>query len=100
MFYLQFSFKNYICFNIQDPVTKKFLAQHVDPVFGYPLLVRFSWSTVSLILKTKGVNVEFEESEEQEAKTMKNFFANPAKTSKKGHPYFNERKLKCCTELL
>lgn len=28
-----------------DPVTKSFLRENIDPVFGYPRLVRFSWST-------------------------------------------------------
>lgn len=28
-----------------DPVTKKWLTRHMDPVFGFPTIVRFSWST-------------------------------------------------------
>lgn len=32
-----------------DGVTKAWLATHVDPVFGFPSLVRFSWSEFSLL---------------------------------------------------
>lgn len=33
-----------------DPVTKVWLQQHQDPVFGFPLAVRFSWSTCDRII--------------------------------------------------
>jgi len=44
-----------------DAVTKQFLRDNVDPVFGFPTIVRFSWSTAEKILVTKGHEVEFEE---------------------------------------
>ena len=34
-----------------DPDTKSWLRVDVDPVFGYPRLVRFSWSTVGVLLE-------------------------------------------------
>ena len=43
-----------------DPVTKKFLRDNLDPVFGYPTIVRFSWSTAEKLLNEKGVKVMFE----------------------------------------
>lgn len=49
-----------------DPVTKKFLADNYDMVFGYPQLVRFSWSTVPKILKEQAYHVEIEESSDDE----------------------------------
>lgn len=42
-----------------DPDTKLWLQQHVDPVFGFPSLVRFSWSTASKILETSAVQVQW-----------------------------------------
>ena len=40
-----------------DPITKKFLRDNMDPVFGYPSIVRFSWSTSEKILEEKGFKV-------------------------------------------
>lgn len=34
-----------------DPVSKKWLVENFDPVFGYPNIVRFSWKTVTNSLK-------------------------------------------------
>ncbi|XP_050296685.1 ribonuclease H2 subunit A [Anthonomus grandis grandis] len=49
-----------------DPVTKKFLVNHCDPVFGYPQLVRFSWSTAENALEQTAYHVEWEEAEDEE----------------------------------
>ena len=85
-----------------DPTTKKFLAENVDPIFGFPQLVRFSWSTVGLILKTKGVKVEWEEDEEQNnsQKSVQNFFVKKSEGPMRKHPYFNHRKIKPAVKLL
>jgi ribonuclease H2 subunit A len=88
---------------VADPTTKKFLAQNIDVVFGFPQLVRFSWSTSEQILKTKGVTVEWEDTEEQEnqAVSVKKFFSNSGKSnSPRRHPYFIDRKLKQATKLI
>nr|CAH0100650.1 unnamed protein product [Daphnia galeata] len=86
-----------------DPTTKKFLAQNIDLVFGFPQLVRFSWSTSEQILKSKGVTVEWEDTEEQEnqAVSLKKFFGNSSKSNTpRRHPYFIDRKLKPATKLV
>ncbi len=86
-----------------DPTTKKFLAQNIDPVFGFPQLVRFSWSTSDQLLKSKGVPVEWEDTEEQEnqAASVKKFFTNSSKPNMpRRHPYFNDRKLKQASKFL
>lgn len=41
-----------------DPATKDFLEKCVDPIFGYPNLVRFSWQTVANVLDRKAVRVK------------------------------------------
>jgi len=39
-----------------DPTTKKWLAENLDSVFGYPNIARFSWSTINnKKLEAKGV---------------------------------------------
>lgn len=38
-----------------DPDTKAWLDSHVDPVFGYPGIVRFSWQTCESLLTQHGV---------------------------------------------
>ena len=58
-----------------DPVTKKFLRENLDPVFGFPSIVRFSWKTAETLLEEKGVRVEFEEEEPTEDPTVT---ANPS----------------------
>ena len=39
-----------------DPETKRFLEDSLDPVFGYPTLARFSWSTITKILDSVGAD--------------------------------------------
>ena len=40
---------------VLDGVTKRWLENIIDPVFGHPQFVRFSWSTCSEMLKKKAV---------------------------------------------
>eukprot|EP00009_Paramoeba_aestuarina_P003712 CAMPEP_0201512832 /NCGR_PEP_ID=MMETSP0161_2-20130828/5008_1 /ASSEMBLY_ACC=CAM_ASM_000251 /TAXON_ID=180227 /ORGANISM="Neoparamoeba aestuarina, Strain SoJaBio B1-5/56/2" /LENGTH=455 /DNA_ID=CAMNT_0047908819 /DNA_START=50 /DNA_END=1413 /DNA_ORIENTATION=+ len=49
-----------------DPVTKKWLKNNCDFVFGFPNIVRFSWKTVSNLLKTDGACVKWGDEEEEE----------------------------------
>ncbi|XP_037073614.1 ribonuclease H2 subunit A-like isoform X2 [Pollicipes pollicipes] len=50
-----------------DPQTKRFLASSLDPVFGFPSLVRFSWSTCQTILDTSAVGVQWEKPDDENA---------------------------------
>ncbi|XP_044750889.1 ribonuclease H2 subunit A [Coccinella septempunctata] len=85
-----------------DPVTKKFLADNYDMVFGYPQLVRFSWSTVPKILEEKAYHVEVEEVSDDESKktpvsnnTITSFFKlsneDSQKPKKARFDFFTER---------
>ncbi|XP_076652327.1 ribonuclease H2 subunit A [Halictus rubicundus] len=81
-----------------DPETKKWLSGHVDPVFGFPRLVRFSWSTAEKILETQALAVEWEKVEEEtspgEQKISSFFSKSPAKScqsQRKRHAFFAER---------
>lgn len=40
-----------------DPKTKAWLRRHVEPVFGFPQFVRFSWSTAQAILEKEAEGV-------------------------------------------
>ncbi|VVC40714.1 Hypothetical protein CINCED_3A014268 [Cinara cedri] len=42
-----------------DPVTKDYLKKNIDPVFGFPSIVRFCWSTAELILKNHAAQVDW-----------------------------------------
>jgi ribonuclease H2 subunit A len=89
-----------------DPVTKRFL-KSVEPFFGYPRIVRFSWSTAETALNENGAyKVEFEEEEEigkdkvkMASKKMTSFFKAevPVKQFKR-HNFFKERCLEDVTD--
>ncbi|GJQ85106.1 hypothetical protein Trydic_g20238 [Trypoxylus dichotomus] len=83
-----------------DPVTKKFLTDYCDVVFGYPMLVRFSWQTAQTALETSAYHVEWEE-EDQSPKTppgntaITSFFKTTSKSIvKPKHDFFIKRNLK------
>ncbi|XP_017769346.1 PREDICTED: ribonuclease H2 subunit A [Nicrophorus vespilloides] len=90
-----------------DPVTKKFLVDHCDTVFGYPQLVRFSWSTAGNALENTAYHVEWEDIEDEDQKKPENNtsitsffkFTKQSSTEKKQHEFFNRRCLKSTTEL-
>ncbi|CAH8537130.1 unnamed protein product [Dicrocoelium dendriticum] len=49
-----------------DPLTKKYLEMCVDPIFGFPSLVRSSWSTAANLLTKHGIAVSWEDDEDEE----------------------------------
>jgi len=61
-----------------DEVTKKWLRDHMDPVFGLPDLARFSWSTTVEVMKTRCHPVlwgdEADEGETGKKARISNFF--------------------------
>lgn len=90
-----------------DPVTKNWLSANVDTVFGFPRLVRFSWSTSEQILQSKALAVEWEETDEtdspNEQKILHFFARSPSKSLSgahaKKHRFFAERCLSNATVL-
>ncbi|XP_066248656.1 ribonuclease H2 subunit A [Euwallacea similis] len=85
-----------------DPVTKKFLIDYCDPVFGYPHLVRFSWSTAVNALESTAYRVDWEEIDDEEkpppqTTSITSFFkvANNKEKEKpkKLHEFFTQRSL-------
>ncbi|PVV01541.1 hypothetical protein BB560_004036 [Smittium megazygosporum] len=57
-----------------DPVTVKWLSENIDYIFGYPDVVRFSWSTCSKLLESKAAKVDFSEDEPKEPNPYKRKF--------------------------
>lgn len=48
-----------LMFFVSDPRTQSFLKDNIDPVFGFPSFVRFSWSTADTILESKAIECEW-----------------------------------------
>lgn len=80
-------------------MTKKFIRDQIDNVFGYPSLVRFSWSTAELMLQEKAATCTFEEVDDEGAtkkpntKSISSFFTPKTDEGKprKRHKFFDER---------
>ncbi|XP_042306229.1 ribonuclease H2 subunit A isoform X1 [Sceloporus undulatus] len=85
-----------------DPKTKEWLTQSLDPVFGYPQFVRFSWSTAQIILENKAVPVHWDDTEDDQknAQSLLSYFARKdTPTKRPPHRFFYERKLETVTSL-
>lgn len=90
-----------------DPATKKWLTDNVDQVFGFPQIVRFSWSTAEKIIDSNALQVDWEEVDEEGAASPANqkiskFFTktnSPNQIIQKKHKFFNERCLTNATSL-
>ncbi|KAL7646061.1 UNVERIFIED_CONTAM: hypothetical protein RMT77_002962 [Armadillidium vulgare] len=99
-----------------DSVTKNFLNSSLDRIFGFPALVRFSWSTAEKILEEKGVSVkwlhEVAEEEDENTPSVLQYFAKKRKLSSgteeptpvcknnsKRHFYYIDRSLSRVSEL-
>ncbi|XP_034044699.1 ribonuclease H2 subunit A [Thalassophryne amazonica] len=90
-----------------DPKTKAWLLKYLDPVFGYPQFVRFSWSTAQTLMDSKAVSVHWDDDEEdgekaaqrQNKKSMLSYFSvsagrNNQSPAHQAHRFFTERRLK------
>lgn len=58
-FQLDKQIHEFFLFAFSDPKTKAWLLKYLDPVFGYPQFVRFSWSTAQTLMDGKGVTVHW-----------------------------------------
>lgn len=85
-----------------DPVTKRFLIEHMDNIFGFPRLVRFSWQTAENALKGKACAMEFEEVEDEKTKkgNMKKFLTGKDGVKKREvDKFFKTRFLNSCIKI-
>lgn len=91
-----------------DPNTKKFLKNYCNPIFGFPQIVRFSWSTATNVLEQEAYDVEWENTEEdhKDSESPNNasiisFFKmveKPAKKKRTQHQFFSQMCLSRTTE--
>ncbi|KAJ3072994.1 Ribonuclease H2 subunit A [Podochytrium sp. JEL0797] len=56
-----------------DPNTKKWLRHNMDPVFGFPDVVRFSWSTAAKMLEKSTASVSWNEDDDSNGNIMSFF---------------------------
>lgn len=86
-----------------DPKTKAWLRKHVEPVFGFPQFVRFSWRTAQSILEKEAEGVIWEDSltgdQEGPGRIMSYFSKGPRTHPRLPHRYFQERGLESATIL-
>ncbi|XP_003797965.1 ribonuclease H2 subunit A isoform X1 [Otolemur garnettii] len=87
-----------------DPKTKAWLKKHVEPVFGFPQFVRFSWRTAMAILEKEAEDVVWEDltvGDQESAGRITSYFLNegPRTHLRVPHRYFVERGLESATTL-
>ncbi|PRP85398.1 ribonuclease H2 subunit A-like [Planoprotostelium fungivorum] len=59
-----------------DPQTKKWMEETLDPIFGFPSLVRFSWKNCDLMLKKNAADVKWEEEMNLPPKNRAKYFSD------------------------
>ncbi|XP_050420550.1 ribonuclease H2 subunit A [Adelges cooleyi] len=77
-----------------DPVTKDYLTKNIDPVFGFPNIVRFCWSTAETILKDRAIQVDWSDEDEDDDKNtvpITSFFAQNGKNVQQKTAFFDDR---------
>lgn len=82
-----------------DEVTKTFLKENIDKVFGFPRIVRFSWSTAEKLLEEYAYPMSFEEQDDDKekpklnSKKMTAFFKSDSQSAKKfkRHNFWKDR---------
>lgn len=93
--------KEYGCGYTSDTKTQDWLKQVIEPVFGHPQFVRFSWSTCADMLKKHAKAVLWEDEEEEDGKRkavntapITSFFAHKKNDQVVNHSrFFKERNL-------
>ncbi|KAL2635934.1 hypothetical protein R1flu_007413 [Riccia fluitans] len=84
-----------------DPDTKVWLQENKDPVFGFPSLVRFSWSTCTSFTAEGGVEVYWEADEDDdEMPKRKSRTVDVESSAALRHAYFRSRQLQQVTTRL
>jgi len=83
-----------------DPNVKKWLSENVDKVFGFPQLVRFSWSTCETILDKQCVKVTWDDEDDEDVPKINAFFKS-ARTEREidRHRFYNELGISSVTSM-
>ncbi|KAJ2759261.1 hypothetical protein H4S06_002315 [Coemansia sp. BCRC 34490] len=81
-----------------DPRTVAWLKQSLDPVFGYPDIIRFSWSTCAKILDDAGAPVVWPDDQQNETApgsrnpTIRGLFASSADAARQRSRFFSRKR--------
>lgn len=81
-----------------DPATKLWLKNHFDEIFGFPSICRFCWDTVGRIIKSEGIQVDWEKKTQRKisfsnTSTTKNKCADYLPLDKRKESYYKKRRL-------
>ncbi|XP_066204051.1 ribonuclease H2 subunit A isoform X1 [Saccopteryx leptura] len=86
-----------------DPKTKAWLKKHVEPVFGFPQFVRFSWRTAQNILEKEAESIMWEDlptADQEGLGRITSYFNESSRIHPHfPHRYFQERGLQSATTL-
>jgi len=88
-----------------DPMTKEWMKDLKDDLFGYPDLVRFSWETTKLALK-KGMEVKWKaEKEEERGQSSMSIFLDRRKIKRKNEMrerlgWYHTRKMRAVMKIV
>ncbi|KAF2075252.1 hypothetical protein CYY_003428 [Polysphondylium violaceum] len=84
-----------------DPLTKKWIVDSKDKVFGYPKFIRYSWKTTTEAMQGDCYGVEWTGASEAQNK-LKNFVQPPTTTNagskRKRFMFFEENQISNCIE--
>lgn len=73
-------------------MTKAFLQENIDPVFGFPRLVRFSWATAEKVIQSKALPMKFEDdSLPVKSRPISNYFSGDKPPVRPRHIFFRDR---------
>ncbi|KAJ2145537.1 hypothetical protein IW136_000943 [Coemansia sp. RSA 678] len=75
-----------------DPKTVKWLKDSADQVFGYPGIIRFSWSTCVKLLDERAVKVVWADDEHAPKNTVGKYFARNGADSRPRSKFFSRNK--------
>jgi ribonuclease H2 subunit A len=82
-----------------DPFTRAWLRDSVDPVFGFPSVLRFSWKTTDQLLRRAAVDVQWSMYEEEEDEQAYEAYKQlQQSTAQDRYRWFAETNLELCTE--
>ncbi|CAG8464919.1 3194_t:CDS:10 [Ambispora leptoticha] len=81
--------RDFGCGYPSDPNTMQWLRSNLDPVFGFPRIVRFSWTPCDLLLKKKAVKVRWPDSEDPQVSLKRMFNQDSSKCKKRSNLFEN-----------
>lgn len=76
-----------------DERTKRWLKAHTNPVFGFPSLVRFNWSTAQELIKTHSLAITWEDPTQEGQSSIMSFMQTKNSGKRKRGKFYRNRGL-------